>query len=126
MKINPHKSATTTPATRGCIQAYIQASTKTAVALSAELGVSMTAIYKWKHAGRTQDGSHTRHNLGASALPQHEAIIREPRVDPCLSLDDIVEVMNRRQPVALSRGCLVASLPAALGPQSTNQTQANS
>ncbi len=42
MKINPHKSATTTPATRG----YIQASTKTAVARSAEPGVSMTTIYK--------------------------------------------------------------------------------
>ena len=87
MEINLHKLATTTPATRS----YIQASTKTAVALSAELGVSMTTIYKWKHAGRTQDGSHTRHNPGAGTPPQHEAIIRELRVNLCLSLNDIME-----------------------------------
>ena len=91
MNINLHKLATTTPATRE----YIQTSGKSAPTLPRELGVSLPTVYKWKRCGRIHDGSHVRHNLGQSTSPQHEEIIAELRNRLGLSLDDVVEVMNR-------------------------------
>ena len=102
MEIKLHKLATTTPATRK----YIQTSNKSAPTLSRELGVSLPTIYKWLRAGRIYDGSHTRHNLNPSTSPQHEEIIIELRQRLRLSLDDVVEVMNRCFPQTFSRSAI--------------------
>ena len=103
MEIKLHRLATTTPATRK----YIQTSSKSAPTLSRELGVSLPTIYKWRRAGgRIYDGSHTRHNLNPSTSPQHEEIITELRLRLRLSLDDVVEVMNRCFPQTFSRSAI--------------------
>ncbi|MDD9864089.1 MAG: DDE-type integrase/transposase/recombinase, partial [Gammaproteobacteria bacterium] len=91
MDIKLHKLAKTTPATR----AYIQRSSKTGPALARELGISLQTVYKWKHAGRVLDGSHARHHQNTSTSPEQQEIVRELRQRLNLSLDDIVEVMNR-------------------------------
>ena len=75
MDIKLHKLARTTPATRR----YIQTAPKSAATLARELGVALTTIYKWKHAGRVHDGSHVRHQLHASTSPEQEALIAELR-----------------------------------------------
>ncbi|MDD9858124.1 MAG: hypothetical protein OXU96_08780 [Gammaproteobacteria bacterium] len=91
MDIKLHANARTTPAVR----AYIQRSGKSGPALSRELGVSVQTVYKWRKADRVLDGSHRRHHLGQSTSPLHEEIIVELRTRVGLSLDDLVEVMNR-------------------------------
>ena len=117
MDIKLHKLARTTPATRR----YIQTSSKSASLLARELGVALTTIYKWKHAGRVHDGSHIRHHLHASTSPEQEALIAELRTHLRLSLDDVTEVMTRCSTPRLSRSaihrCLVR-LGGALAPGS--------
>ena len=91
MLVNLHANARTTPATR----AYIQGSDKSAAALALELGVSAPTVHKWRKAGRVLDGSHCRRDLGQSTSKLHEEIVAELRTELRLSLDDVLEVMNR-------------------------------
>lgn len=91
MNINLHANARTTPAER----AEIQASTEPVRVLARRYGVSKTTVYKWRNAGRVLDGSHCRHNLGQSTTPAHEQLIAGMRTDVRLSLDNIVESLNR-------------------------------
>ncbi len=102
MKIDLHANATTTPKSR----AYIQASTASVAELARELGVTETTIRRWKGRTSQQDGSHVRHNLGQSTSVAEEELIVALRQDVRLSLDDIVEVMNRCVNPKLSRSAI--------------------
>ncbi|MDD9817866.1 MAG: DDE-type integrase/transposase/recombinase, partial [Gammaproteobacteria bacterium] len=106
MDIKLHKLAKTTPATR----AYIQRSSKSGPALARELGISLQTVYKWKHAGRVLDGSHARHHQNTSTSPEQQEIVRELRQRLNLSLDDIVEVMNRCFAQHFSRSSIYSCL----------------
>ena len=116
MKTRLHAKATTTPRTR----ALIQASNEPVAALARRFGVSETTIRRWRGRagaaggggrGEVQDRSHARPRLGQATTPEDEAIIAELRSRAGLSLDDIVEVMNRCVHPGLSRN-LVWRAPA--------------
>lgn len=102
MQIHLHANARTTPKTR----ALIQSSALSVAQLARQLGVSETTVRRWKGRDRVTDGSHTRHRLGQSTSPTDEALIRELRQDIGLSLDDIVQVMQRCVNPALSRSAI--------------------
>ena len=106
MKVNLHANATTTPKTR----AYIQGSTASVAELARELGISETAVRRWRGRDSTQDRSHTRHDLGQSTTPEQEAIITALRTKAGLSLDDITEVMQRCLDANLSRSAIYRCL----------------
>ena len=91
MELKLHANARTTPK----IREYIQKSNKTITALAEELHLSRTTVHKWKKRDTIYDGSHTRHNLLASTNDVEERLIYELRIKIGLSLNDIVEVMNR-------------------------------
>lgn len=91
MNINLHANAATTPKQR----ALIQRSTAPVSALAKELGVHENTIRKWRKRTDTTDRSSQRHNLGASTTPTEEELIVALRQDVRLSLDDLVEVVNR-------------------------------
>lgn len=115
MKTRLHANATTTPRTR----ALIQASDEPVAALARRFGVSETTIRRWRArrgdggAGEVQDRSHARHRLGQATTPEDEAIIAELRSRAGLSLDDIVEVMNRCVHPGLSRNSVWRALRRA-------------
>ena len=102
MQIHLHANARTTPKTR----ALIQSSALSVAQLARQLGVSETTVRRWKARDRVTDGSHTRHRLGQSTSPTDEALIRELRQDIGLSLDDIVQVMQRCVNPTLSRSAI--------------------
>jgi transposase-like protein len=106
MKLRLHANATTTPKTR----AYIQSSTASVAELARELGISQTAVRRWRGRGCTQDRSHTRHDLGQSTTREQEAIICALRTKARLSLDDITEVMQRCLAPNLSRSAIYRCL----------------
>lgn len=106
MDIKLHVNATTTPR----IRSYIQSSTLTVAALSKELGVSEATIRKWRERTTICDGSHRRHQLNQSTSPEAEFIIEGLRRDLGLSLNDIVEVMNRCMSETLSRSAVYRCL----------------
>ena len=101
-----HVNATTTPR----IRAYIQSSNLSVADLSKELGISETTVRKWRKRTSVQDLSHRRHELGQSTSPEEETIIEGLRRDVGLSLDDIVEVMNRCVNEDLSRSAIYRCL----------------
>ncbi len=122
MKISQHVN--TTPKTR----AYIQSSDKSAKVLAEELGVNVDTIYPWRKRDSTHDLSHTPHNLNPSTTPEQEVLIAGLRTDLALSIDDIIEVMNRCLNLTLSSSSvgpclrrLGVSKPAK--PKSEHQTQ---
>ena len=106
MQVNLHANATTTPKLR----AYIQQSSTTVSELATELGVTKTTIRRWKNRGDVTDRSHTRHNPGQSTNPTEELLITSLRRDAGLSLDDIVEVMQRCVNKRLSRSAIYRCL----------------
>jgi transposase InsO family protein len=106
MKLRLHANATTTPKTR----AYIQNSTTSVAELSRELGISQTAVRRWRGRASTEDRSHARHDLGQSTTPEQEAIIAQLRTTARLSLDDITEVMRRCLAPNLSRSAVYRCL----------------
>ena len=73
MKLRLHANATTTPKTR----AYIQNSAASVADLARELGISQTAVRRWRARANTEDRSHTRHDLGQSTTPEQDAIIAQ-------------------------------------------------
>ena len=106
MKLRLHANATTTPKTR----AYIQNSAASVADLARELGISQTAVRRWRARANTEDRSHTRHDLGQSTTPEQEAIIAQLRSIARLSLDDITEVMRRCLAPNLSRSAVYRCL----------------
>ena len=106
MDIRLHANATTTPKVR----AYIQSSSASVRELARELSVSETTVRRWRPRRDTSDRSHTRHNLGQSTDVGEEALIRILREDGGLSLDDIVEVMQRCVRSTLSRSAIYRCL----------------
>jgi len=106
MDIKLHANATTTPRTR----AYIQQSTASTAELARELGISETAVRRWRSRTQTSDRSHTRHDLGQSTSLEEEALICCLRRDARLSIDDTVEVMHRCVNPKLSRSAIYRCL----------------
>jgi transposase-like protein len=99
MMMRLHKLATTTPAKR----AYIQKSKATAGALVRELGVSYRTIARWRSRDSVADRSHRPHRLATNLTPEEERLAVELRQSLALSLDDIVEVLQRCVNPKLSR-----------------------
>ena len=116
MQIHLHPNTRTTPKTR----ALIQSSTLLVAQLARQLGVSETSVRRWKARDHVTDGSHTPLRLGQSTSPTDEALIRELRQDIGLSLDDIVQVMQRCVNPALSRR---ASSPRHSHPRSHSRAR---
>ncbi|NOX27273.1 MAG: transposase family protein, partial [Gammaproteobacteria bacterium] len=106
MQVNLHANATTTPKVR----AYIQQSTASVEALANELGVSHVTVRRWKVRHQVHDRSHCRHRLGQSTSLEEETLICQLRRDIGLSLDDLVEVMQRCVNPALSRSAIYRCL----------------
>ena len=106
MRINLHANATTTPKTR----AYIQASKASVAELAVELGVSEDTVRRWRQRSEVHDRSHRRHHLGQSTTVEEEVLIAGLRRDLGLSLDDIVEVMQRCVNDRLSRSAIYRCL----------------
>jgi transposase-like protein len=86
-----HKLATTTPATR----AYIQGSTASDAELVRELGLSYNTVARWRGRDDVNDRSHRPHRIATSLTPEEECLAVELRRSLSLSLDDIVEVLQR-------------------------------
>lgn len=106
MDLKLHANATTTPRTR----TYMQASTASVAELAAELGVSETTIRRWRGRSGTADRSHTPKRVAISLSPAEEMLVVELRVEIGLSLDDIVEVMQRCVNPRLSRSAIHRTL----------------
>jgi len=106
MKVNLHANATTTPKVR----AYIQRSAASVAELAKELGVSHVTVQRWKTRDQTHDRSHCRHQLGQSTTLEEETLICELRQTVGLSLDDLVEVMQRCVNPSLSRSAIYRCL----------------
>ena len=106
MDVKLHANATTTPKTR----AYIQQSDKPVAVLARELGVNETTIRRWRGRQSVQDRSHKAHHLAISLSPIEEQLVAELRLLARLSLDDIVEVMQRCVRADLSRSAIYRSL----------------
>jgi transposase InsO family protein len=102
MHVELHANATTTPRTR----AYIQGSTAPVAQLAMELGISERTVRRWRGRSEVADRSHRRHRLGQSTSPEEEVLIKELRIEVGLSLDDLVEVMNRCVNPGLSRSAV--------------------
>lgn len=90
-QIKLHANARTTPKTRE----YIQKSSLSVIQLAKELGISERTVRHWKDRTDIYDRSHCRHNLLASMTHEEEEVIVELRQIVRLSLDDLVEVVNR-------------------------------
>lgn len=106
MDVKLHANATTTPRTR----AYIQASIASVAALAEELGVSETTIRRWRPRNTVTDRSHRPKTLASSLSEIEERLVCELRTELALSLDDIVEVMQRCANPALSRSAIHRAL----------------
>lgn len=102
MMMRLHKLATTTPATR----AYIQKSKAPASELVRELGVSYNTIARWRNRNEVADRSHRPHRLSISLTAEEERLVVELRQSLALSLDDIVEVLQRCVSPELSRSAV--------------------
>jgi transposase InsO family protein len=102
MLVNLHGNATTTPKTR----AYIQASRQPVAELVRELGVSETTVRRWKERQDVADRATTPHTLATSFSAEEEEIAVELRTRLQLSLDDILEVMQRCLRPNISRSAL--------------------
>jgi len=90
MNIRLHANATTTPKKR----AYIQSSSLPNRVLSAELGVTVDTIRRWKNRTDTQDRSHTPHHLPTTLTPEQEVVAVEVRRLFLLPLDDLLVVIR--------------------------------
>ena len=125
MKIALHKLATTTPA----IRKEIQCSELSSKDLGVKFGVSLDTINKWKRRASIYDRSHKRKNLLSTVSKSEEEIIIELRNKLNLSLDDVVEVMNRCLNPKLTRSsiyramkrCGVAQRPTKAGEATTQR-----
>lgn len=106
MHVNLHANATTTPK----IRAYIQHSSASVDELADELGVSHVTVRRWKARHQVHDRSHCRHRLGQSTSLEEETLICELRQTVGLSLDDLVEVMQRCVNPSLSRSAIYRCL----------------
>jgi transposase InsO family protein len=106
MDVKLHANATTTPRTR----AYIQASSKTVAELARELAISETTVRRWRPRSGTADHSHRPHRLNTKLTALEEQLVVELRIDLGLSLDDIVEVMQRCAKPELSRSAIHRAL----------------
>lgn len=106
MHVNLHANATTTPKVR----AYIQQSSASVDQLANELGVSHVTVRRWKARHQVHDLSHCRHQLGQSTSLEEETLICELRKEVGLSLDDLVEVMQRCINPSLSRSAIYRCL----------------
>ena len=106
MQVKLHANAVTTPRTR----AYIQSSTASVAQLAAELGVSETTIRRWKARTSTEDRSHRPRRIQTRFDPVEEDIAVELRTRLALSIDDILEVMQRGVGADISRSALYRCL----------------
>jgi hypothetical protein len=102
MELNLHANATTTPKTR----AYIQRSKKPVAELVVELGVSETAVRRWRGRTTVIDRSHTPKTLTTSLSALEEALVCELRTRLQLPLDDVIEVMRRCVNATLSHSAI--------------------
>jgi transposase InsO family protein len=102
MQIKLHANATTTPKVR----AYIQASHQSVAALARELGISETTVERWRGRDDVADRATTPHTLATSFSAEEEEIAVELRTRLQLSLDDILEVMQRCLRPDISRSAL--------------------
>jgi transposase-like protein len=102
MMVQLHKLATTTPAKR----AFIQKSKASATELVRELGVSYNTIARWRGRDSVDDRSHRPHRIATNLTPEEERLVVELRQSLTLSLDDIVEVMQRCMNPKLSRSSI--------------------
>ncbi len=106
MKISLHKLAKTTPA----IRKEIQTSKSSASSLAEKFGISISTVHKWKKRKDVMDKSHKRHNLLSSLSLADEEIVIELRTKVGLSLDDIVEVMQRCINSTLTRSSIYRAM----------------
>lgn len=88
MQVRLHKNATTTPKTRG----MIQASDLPMTVLAERLGVTVETIARWKHRDSVEDRTHTPHRLQTTLNAEQEAIVLVLRKTLGLSLDDLLVV----------------------------------
>jgi transposase InsO family protein len=102
MLVKLHANATTTPKTR----AYIQASHASTAELVRELGVSERTIRRWRNREDIADRATTPHRLATDFTAEEEEIAVELRTRLGLSLDDVLEVMQRCLRPTLSRSAL--------------------
>ena len=102
MHLKLHANATTTPKTR----AYIQASDRSVAELKAELGLSERTVRRWKGRGDQADRSSKPHRLATDFTYDEEEIAVGLRTQLALSLDDILEVMQRCIRPSISRSAL--------------------
>jgi transposase len=106
MDVKLHANATTTPKTRG----YIQASGKSVREMAGELGISEATVRRWRARQGVMDHSHTPRNLRISLSPVEEQLVLELRVKVALPFEDIVEVMQRCVRMTLSRSAIYRCL----------------
>ena len=102
MLVKLHANATTTPKMR----AYIQSSGLSVAELVQELGVSEKTVRRWKGRQDVGDRSSRPHTLATSFSLEEEEIAVGLRTELALSLDDILEVMQRCLRADISRAAL--------------------
>lgn len=102
MLVKLHANATTTPRTR----AYIQASRASTAELAREFGVHETTIRRWRNRRDVADRATTPHTLATGFSIEEEEIAVELRTRLQLSLDDILEVVQRCLRPEISRSAL--------------------
>ena len=102
MLVKLHANASTTPK----IRAYIQASARPVAELARELGVSDTTVRRWKARADVADRASTPHTLATGFCAEEEEIAVELRTRLGLSLDDMLEVMQRCVRQDISRSAL--------------------
>lgn len=106
MDLKLHANARTTPRTR----ALIQASDLPVSVLAAQFGVSEVTIRRWRKREDVHDRSHRPHHLKVSLSPVEEQLAGELRQLVRLSIDDVVEVLQRCIRQTISRSAVYRSL----------------
>lgn len=102
MEIKLHANATTTPR----IRRYLQESTRSDRELSAELGISVTTVRRWRKREQVSD-NHTTPKVIHKALRQEQVVLINA-LRECLAvpLDDLLQLVNDGLGISVSRATL--------------------
>lgn len=102
MEIKLHANATTTPR----IRRYLQESTRSDRELSAELGISVTTVRRWRKREQVSD-NHTTPNVIHKALRQEQVVLINA-LRECLAvpLDELLQLVNDGLGISVSRATL--------------------
>lgn len=102
MEIKLHANATTTPR----IRRYLQESTKSDRELSAELGISVTTVRRWRKREQVSDNLTTPKVIHKAMRQEQVVLINGLRECLAAPLDELLQLVNEGLGISVSRATL--------------------